>query len=138
MVGVLTVDDQAVFRAAARDVIEATPGFSCAGEAASGEEALQLAGELDPELALVDVRMPGMDGVETARRLRALAPELVVVLISIEDAANLPSSVNACDAAALIRKQDLRPALLSELWARWSADGAARIPRRARATTPRT
>jgi two-component system, NarL family, invasion response regulator UvrY len=117
MIDVLTVDDQPVFRAAARDVIDATPGFRSAGEAQSGAEALQKIGAIRPELALVDVRMPGMDGAETARRLRALQPELVVVLISTEDAHNLPASVSNCGAAALIRKQDLRPAVLSELWA---------------------
>jgi DNA-binding NarL/FixJ family response regulator len=117
MVDVLTVDDQAVFRSAAREVIEATPGFTPAWDAASGAEALQMMGEIEPDLALVDVRMPGMDGVETARRLRKLAPGLVVVLISIEEASNLPSSARSCGAAALIRKQDFRPALLRDLWA---------------------
>lgn len=120
MVDVLTVDDQVVFRAAARDVIDATPGFEPAGEAASGQEALKLAD--GARLALVDVRMPGMDGVETSRRLRAAHPELVVVLISSEEAANLRSDVSACGAAALVRKQDFRPALLRELWAEYGSE----------------
>ena len=71
-VGVLTVDDQQVFREVAVAVIEATPGFEPVGQAASGEEALRLLETLRPDLALIDVRMPGMDGVETARRLAAL------------------------------------------------------------------
>ena len=62
-VGVMTVDDQAVFRRAAREVIEATDGFDHLGDAGSGEEALALAGELDPDLVLVDVRMPGIGRV---------------------------------------------------------------------------
>jgi DNA-binding NarL/FixJ family response regulator len=117
MVGVLTVDDHAVFRAAARDVIEATPGFETAGEATSGAEALEIASQVRARLALVDVRMPGMDGAETARLLRAEDPALVVVLISLEDAASLPASTSACGAAELVRKQDFCPALLRELWA---------------------
>jgi DNA-binding NarL/FixJ family response regulator len=117
MVGVLTVDDQAVFRAVVRDVIDATPGFEPAGEAASGPEALEIVSQVRARLALVDVRMPGMDGVETARQLRAADPALVVVLISLEDAASLPSSTSACDAAELVRKQDFCPTLLRELWA---------------------
>ena len=80
----MTVDDQAVFRQAAREVIEATDGFEHLGEAGSGEEALALAGELDPDLVLVDVRMPGIDGFETARRLSAAHPASTVVLISTE------------------------------------------------------
>lgn len=76
------------------------------GEAASGEEALALAAELSPELILLDVRMPVMDGIETARRLSAEHPGAVVVLISINDPAELPQGVECCGAKALIRKQD--------------------------------
>lgn len=91
---------------AARRVIAATPGFEPLGEAASGEEALALAAELSPELILLDVRMPVMDGIETARRLSAEHPGAVVVLISINDPAELPQGVECCGAKALIRKQD--------------------------------
>jgi two-component system invasion response regulator UvrY len=119
---VMTVDDQHVFRSVAREVIEATPGFEAVGEAASGEEALRLAGEFGPQLALVDVRMPGMDGIETAQRLRAAHPELVIVLISLEDRAELPSCIGGCGAAALVRKQDFGPALLRGLWAAHGPD----------------
>jgi len=114
-VSVLTVDDQPFFRAAAREVIETTAGFESVGEAASGEEALRLVDECEPRLVLVDVRMPGMDGVETARRIKAEHPEVLVVLISIEERANLPSEVETAD-AELVRKQDFCPALLRSLW----------------------
>jgi Response regulator receiver domain len=52
-----TVDDQPIFRAAARDVIDATAGFEAVGEAASGEDALRVVDELGPQLVLLDVRM---------------------------------------------------------------------------------
>ncbi len=112
----MTVDDQAVFRAAARDVIEATPGFESAGEAGSCEEALDMINRVEPRLALVDVRMPGLDGVETAMRIRERHPEVVVVLISIEEISGLPSSAADSGAAALVRKQDFGPAMLRGLW----------------------
>jgi two-component system, NarL family, invasion response regulator UvrY len=115
-VGVVTVDDQPFFRGAAREVIEATPGFQALGEASSGEEALGVVAELHPELVLLDVRMPGMDGIQTARRIKAGHPEVVVILISIEDPANVPATADACGAAALVRKQDFRPRLLRSLW----------------------
>jgi DNA-binding NarL/FixJ family response regulator len=115
-VGVVTVDDQPYFRVAAHDVVEATPGFDALGEACSGEEALGMVDESKPELVLVDVRMPGMDGIETARRIRAAHPEVVVVLISIEDPSNIPSDARSSGAAALVRKQDFKPSLLRELW----------------------
>ena len=113
---VVTVDDQAVFRDTARDVIDATPGFDAVGDAESGEAALAVVDELEPQLVLVDVRMPGMNGVETARRIRAAHPETVVVLISIEEPANLPTAATS-EGCALVRKQDFGPALLRKLWA---------------------
>ena len=113
----MTVDDQAVFRQAAREVIEATDGFESLGEAGSGEEALALAGELDPDLVLVDVRMPGIDGFETARRLSAAHPASTVVLISTESLEEHPSRVELFGAVAFVRKEDFGPALLRRLWA---------------------
>jgi two-component system invasion response regulator UvrY len=116
-VGVLIVDDQPVFRDAAREVVEAAaPDFLLVGEADSGEHALAMADEVHPDLALVDVRMTGMDGIETSRRLTAAHPETVVVLVTMEDPLNLPGEVGFCGAADLIRKQDLRPSLLRRLW----------------------
>jgi two-component system, NarL family, invasion response regulator UvrY len=111
---VLTVDDQAVFRRVARDVIDATPGFEAIGEAAGGDEGLEAVERLGPDLVLLDVRMPGMDGIEVAHRLAARHPELVVVLISIEERSDMPSA--SIDAIPLVRKQDFRPRLLRQLW----------------------
>ena len=112
MVTVLTVDDHAVFRRAARRLIAATPDFEPVGEATTGPEALSLAADLHPDLALVDVRMPGMDGIETAQRLVAADPEIRVVLISLDEVPELPSA----DAPIHIRKQDLSTRTLHDLW----------------------
>ena len=116
-VGVMTVDDQAVFRDVARAVIEATPGFVSLGEAPGGEEALVLAEELDPDLVLVDVRMPGIDGLETARRLSASHPRATIVLISTERLYGPSSCVESCGAVGLIRKDEFGPDTLRRLWA---------------------
>jgi DNA-binding NarL/FixJ family response regulator len=113
---VLAVDDQAVFRRTARSLIAATPGFEQVGEAASGPEAVELAADLQPDFILVDVRMPGMDGIETARRLAVVDPQAMVVLISLEEVPELPSSVTSVGAAACLRKQDLSTRTLRELW----------------------
>ena len=115
-VRVLTVDDQVVFRDAARDVITATAGFEPVGDAESGEEALTEVERLRPELVLLDVRMPGIGGIEAARRITAAHPETVVVLISIEDSYEFAQDVHACGAAALVRKQDFGPAVLRSIW----------------------
>ena len=115
-VAVLTVDDQAVFRAAAREVIESTPGFVNVAEASCGEEALGIVDELEPQLVLMDVRMPDMDGIEATRRIKDSHPEVVVVLISIEDTANIPAAAETSGAVALVRKQDFGSRMLRGLW----------------------
>src|SRR6185436_16811486 len=115
-VRVLTVDDQVVFRDAARDVITATPGFEPVGDAESGEEAMAEVERLRPELVLLDVRMPGIGGIEAARRITAAHPETVVVLISIEDPEQLAEDAHTCGVAAFVRKQDFGPAVLRGVW----------------------
>ncbi len=117
-VGVVVVDDQLVFRQVAREVIAATPGFEMLGEAASGEHTLGVVEELHPDLVLLDVRMPGIDGIETAARLREAHPGVVVVLISIDEAPYLPGGVQSCGAAELLRKQDFGPSALRRVWQR--------------------
>jgi two-component system, NarL family, invasion response regulator UvrY len=115
-VGVLVVDDQAHFRRVALEVVGATPGFEPLGEAASGEEALALAADLRPELILLDVRMPVMNGIETARRLSTEQPGGVIVLVSIDDPSELPDDMESCGAKAVIRKQDFGSRALRRLW----------------------
>lgn len=113
-VTVLTVDDQAVFRSAARKLIAATPGFLQVGEAASARQALKLAAELRPDLVLVEVRMPG--GLETTRRLAEAAPDAVLVLISLEEPPELSSAVSSVGAAAHLSKQSLSKEALQQIW----------------------
>jgi CheY-like chemotaxis protein len=119
-VTVLAVDDQAVFRRAVRELIAATSRFEQVGEASSGGEAVDRAAALRPDLVLLDVRMPGMDGLETARRLADASPETLVVLISVEPLADLPDAVGR---APHLRKQDLSPRALHDIW---TAHGEAR------------
>jgi two-component system, NarL family, invasion response regulator UvrY len=119
VVDVLTVDDQPVFRDLARLVLQTTEGFRSVGEVSSGEEALEIIDEVKPQLVLVDVRMPGMGGIEAARQIVDVHPEALVVLISIEDPDELPSTAQDSGATALVRKQDFGPTMLRDLWAKY-------------------
>ena len=123
-VGVVTVDDHEGFRRSIRDVIDATPGFELLGEAVSGEAALGVVAELAPALVLVDVRMPGMDGFETARRLRSSHPAATIILVSSDDVAE--SAHNSCGAAAFVPKREFCGATLTRVWEEHGARPAPR------------
>jgi DNA-binding NarL/FixJ family response regulator len=113
-VRVLIVDDSAPFRDVLREVVEATPGMVHAGEAASGEAAVEAAQRLDPQLVIIDKRMPGLGGFETARRIRAGHPGAVIVLASAEPPRS--DALEATGAHAFVHKRDLTPSTLGELW----------------------
>lgn len=81
---VLVVDDHSVVREGIRSVL-ATPGFSVVGEAGSGEEALQLAAQLRPDVILLDISMPGTSGLHIVERLRRDVPASRILILSVHD-----------------------------------------------------
>ena len=116
-VAVLIVDDQKPFRSAARAVVSATPGFEVVDEAESGEEAIELVDRLTPGLVLMDINMPGISGIEAARHITGEHPEVVVMLLSTYQAADLPRDARDCGAAAYVNKEDFGPKVMQDLWA---------------------
>ena len=113
-VTVLVVDDQESFRTVVREVVAATDGLILVGEAASGEDGLAAAEELLPQLVIMDKRMPGIGGIEACRLMVERRPDVVVVLVSVEEP-NIPA-LTSCGAVAFVQKQELTRRFLREVW----------------------
>jgi two-component system, NarL family, invasion response regulator UvrY len=123
VVRVLVVDDQAPFRVAAKAVVRATPGFEVVGEAKSGEEAVEVAGEVSPQLVLMDINMEGIGGIEATRRITEQHPDVRVVLLSTYDAEDLPDDARHCGAAAYVHKEEFGPDVLENVWSDGTGHG---------------
>lgn len=117
-VRVLVVDDQRPFRVAAAAVIARMPDFELVGQAETGEDATLVVATLRPDLVLMDVRLPGISGIEAAGRVAAVLPTTVVVLCSTYARADLPFGLDAPGVAGYLHKEELRAAALRELWER--------------------
>jgi DNA-binding NarL/FixJ family response regulator len=115
-VRVIVVDDQPAFRRAAAGLVAATAGFLMAGEADNGEAALQLVQAGGPALVLMDIHMPGIGGIDAARQIRTLRPDVAVLLMSTYAPADLPSDATACGAVGYSHKERLGPDVLRHAW----------------------
>jgi DNA-binding NarL/FixJ family response regulator len=113
---VLIVDDQDPFRLAAKDVVESMEDFTVVGEAVSGEAAIAEAWSTRPDLILMDVNLPGMDGIEATRRILAQSPGIVVVLLSTYEPARYAARIEASGAVAYVHKDDFGPDRLAQIW----------------------
>ena len=108
MIRVLVVDDSVPFLVAATEVVLAADGFELAGVAQSGPEGVELARISRPDLALIDLNMPGMDGNLTAARVATESPETVVVVMT--------ATLDSGRSESLFDKRKLSPAALAEIW----------------------
>jgi DNA-binding NarL/FixJ family response regulator len=115
-VSVLIVDDQLPFRLAARAVLKRTAGFALVGEAADGDEAVELVSELRPSLVLMDINMPRLNGIEATRQIVDRVPGTTVFLCSTYQRADLPPEAESSGFAAYVNKEELGPDLLRRLW----------------------
>jgi DNA-binding NarL/FixJ family response regulator len=115
-VRVLIVDDQEPFRMAARMVVEATDGFEVVAEVETGEAAVEAAEEIDPDLVLMDVNLPGINGLEATRRILAGTRRVVILVLSTYEEAEYAPRAAESGAAGYIPKSAFGPDRLAEAW----------------------
>jgi DNA-binding NarL/FixJ family response regulator len=116
-VQVLIVDDQLPFREASRMVVELTDGFEVAGEAVDGEQAVEMAKSLRPDLVLMDVQMPGIDGFEATRRIVTLSDPPHVLVMSTHESGGFEAPALEAGAFAFLPKSEFSMDELEAVWA---------------------
>jgi len=114
MPSVLIVDDHASFRATARQLLEAE-GYEVVGEAADGASAIEAVARLRPDVVLLDVQLPDMDGFEISRRLCANGSSPQIVMTSSRDVSEFADLVGGCGSRGFIPKGELSGGRLAAL-----------------------
>jgi DNA-binding NarL/FixJ family response regulator len=115
MIRVLLVDDQAVVRRALRGRFHLEPDLEVVGEANNGREALLLVQTLLPDVVLMDIAMPGMDGIEATAALHRAVPQIAIVILSISSDAQTRQQARTAGAVAFVEKRGAIEALLSAI-----------------------
>ncbi len=112
---VLLVDDQPLVRRGLKMRLELEPDVEVIGEAGDGAAAIARATEVQPDIVLMDVEMPGMDGISATRALRAAAPHSAVVVLTLYDDAATRARAKEAGAAAFVAKHQVEAALLDTM-----------------------
>lgn len=99
------VDDHDVVRTGLKTFLATQEGLEVVGEANSGLQALEVAGQVHPDVMVMDITMPGMDGMEATRRLRALHPQVKVLALTVHEDKQYFFEMLACGAAGYVTKQ---------------------------------
>jgi DNA-binding NarL/FixJ family response regulator len=115
MIKLLLVDDQPIVRRGLHMRLTFEPDITVIGEANSGEQALELVESLAPDIVLMDVEMPGMDGITTTAAMCASSPRSAVVMMSIHDDVHTRARAQAAGAAAFVEKSGTLEALLATI-----------------------
>ena len=115
MIKLLLVDDQSIVRQGLRMRLLMEPDIVVIGEASSGEQALELVHVLSPDIVLMDVEMPGMDGITATAALRDNTPKSAVVMMSIHDDVHTRAQAQAAGAAAFVEKTGTLEVLLATI-----------------------
>jgi DNA-binding NarL/FixJ family response regulator len=112
---VVVADDQALVRIGFHGIIAATPGFSVVGEAANGSEAVELARTARPDVVLMDIRMPGMDGIEATRQITGATQDVRVLILTTFDLDEYVYAALRAGASGFLLKDTMPADLLSAI-----------------------
>jgi DNA-binding NarL/FixJ family response regulator len=112
---ILIADDSEVLRRAVRGVLSEEANWEICGEAANGVEALEKARELQPDVVLLDINMPGSSGLQTSRRMRQELPRVKIVIMSLHDAAQFLPTVLEAGADACVDKARISADLIATI-----------------------
>lgn len=113
MTSIMLADDHEVMRGGLRAMLETREGWSVCGEASTGREAVRLAAELRPDIAIVDLSMPELDGLEVTRQIKREAPHTEVLIYTMYDTPRLVREVLAAGARGYVLKSDTARQLIS-------------------------
>lgn len=112
---ILVVDDHAVIRKGIQSILGAWPEWQVSGEAANGEEAVQLTKELKPDIVLMDISMPGMGGLEATRAIRKAYPDAKVLMLTLHDSLEWVETALNAGARGYLLKSDTEGELMRAL-----------------------
>ena len=115
MIRLVLVDDQAAVRQGLRMRLLLEPDMTVVGEASNGKEALALVQQICPDVVLMDIEMPDMDGISTTALLRTMVPQSVVVILSIHDDSVMRARAQKAGAMAFVEKRGSMEALLAAI-----------------------
>jgi DNA-binding NarL/FixJ family response regulator len=115
MARVLIVDDHAVIRRGVQGILSTYPEWDLCGEADNGQEGIRLAGELSPEVVIMDVSMPGLNGLEAARIIHDMLPETKVLLLTLHCSSEFVRSAFHAGARGYVLKSDAETELVRAL-----------------------
>jgi two-component system response regulator NreC len=114
---ILIADDHGVLRAGLRALLNAEPDFEVVGEAADGHAAVRLAEELRPDLALLDLSMPGLDGIQVTRQLKQMLPGIRTLILTVHEDEGLLREAIKAGASGYIVKRAVEAELISAIHA---------------------
>jgi DNA-binding NarL/FixJ family response regulator len=112
---VIVVDDHAVIRRGVQGILHSFPEWELCGEAENGEEGIKLAASIKPEVVIMDVSMPGINGLEATRQIHQLLPETKVLLLTLHSSAELVRSAFRAGARGYVLKSDAEHELVRAL-----------------------